>query len=117
MNLPGKNVLYRCISPVWNEFDLWLFPAVIVTAWFYYSSCEHGPSLCIWKAIFHRPCFGCGLTRGVCFLVHGHLREAVRFNPLSVPAILLMAVSFAKALTERCQSAAISRVARVSQLR
>lgn len=109
MNWPGKNVLHRCIPAVLDQFDLWLFPAVIVTAWLYYPFCEHGPSLCIWKALFHRPCFGCGLTRGVCFLVRGHLREAVRFNPLSIPAILLMAMTFAKALSERCQSAALSK--------
>lgn len=83
-----------------SHFDLWFFPCVLLTAWFYYPYCQNGPSLCIWKALFHRPCIGCGLTRGICFLVHGHLREAVRFNPLSLVALFAMAFAFCKAVGE-----------------
>jgi hypothetical protein len=74
--------------------DAWLFPVVFITAWFYYPYCEHGPVLCFSQLIWHRSCPGCGLTRGICFLVHGRLREAIGFNPLAVVALALMAANF-----------------------
>jgi len=76
--------------------DLWFLPVVLITAWFYYPYCEHGPTLCVWKSLFHVHCPGCGLTRGVCFLVHGKWNEAMRFNPLSALAVALMTVNFVK---------------------
>lgn len=89
-------------TSVLSHFDLWFFPCVLLTAWFYYPYCQNGPSLCIWKALFHKPCIGCGLTRGVCFLVHGQLHEAVRFNPLSLVLIFALLLAFCKALGECC---------------
>jgi hypothetical protein len=79
-----------------NHADLWILPAVIVAAWFYFPYCQTGPNLCIWRALLHRDCPGCGLTRGVCFLVHGRIHQAIGFNRLSLVALFLMAVNFAK---------------------
>lgn len=87
-------------ASVLDHFDLWFFPFVLVAAWFYYPYCQDGPTLCIWKALFHRPCIGCGLTRGVCFLVHGHLHDAVKFNPLSLVVTFALAFAFCKAVGE-----------------
>ena len=77
-----------------NHFELWVLPCVVLTAWLYYPYCQHGPNLCLSQMLLHRPCLGCGLTRGVCFLVHGKLREAIHFNPLSVAALVLMTANF-----------------------
>lgn len=79
-----------------NHVDLWLLPMVIVVAWFYFPYCQTGPNLCIWKALLHRNCPGCGLTRGICFLVHGHVREGMAFNRMSPVVLLLMILNFGK---------------------
>ena len=88
----------RAVSAMMGHVDLWLLPAVLVIAWFYFPYCQTGPNLCIWRALFHRNCPGCGLTRGICFLVHGRVREAIAFNPLSIVAISLMSMNFANEL-------------------
>jgi hypothetical protein len=97
----NKKSFLQCINSVLDNIDLWLFPTVLLVAWLYYPFCQEGPNLCIWKALFNRPCFGCGLTRGVCFLVHGRLHDAIRFNPLSVFALLLMGAIFSRAFCDR----------------
>lgn len=77
-----------------SRVDLWILPAVIVAAWFYFPYCEKGPNLCIWRAFLHTSCPGCGLTRAFCFLVHGRVREAVGFNHLLPVALSVMVVNF-----------------------
>lgn len=77
-----------------DYFDLWIFPATLIGAWFYYPHCQSGPTLCIWRLLLKTPCPTCGLTRGVCFLVHGKLLEAIHFNPLSLVVLVLMAYNF-----------------------
>lgn|SRR5690348_10938072 len=79
-----------------SHADLLMLPAVILVAWFYFPYCQTGPNLCIWRALLHRNCPGCGLTRGICFLVHGHVRQAITFNRMSPVALFLMVVNFAK---------------------
>jgi hypothetical protein len=70
-----------------ERIEFWFAVLILSAAWFYYPYCQTGPSLCIWKNLLGVPCPGCGLTRGVCFLVHGQWAEAVRFNPLSLLAV------------------------------
>lgn len=106
--------LAKCANLLLDNYELWLFPAVLFAAWFYYPYCQTGPSLCLWKAIFHRPCIGCGLTRGVCFLVHGRLRDSIRFNPLSAVFVVSTGIAFVKALSDLRGSFA-RRHARVPQ--
>ena len=101
----NKSTLGTCADLALDNFDLWVFPTVLLAAWLYYPYCQEGPNLCVWKALFHKPCIGCGLTRGVCFLVHGHLHDAVRFNALSVVVILSMAATFSKATCDLCRTA------------
>jgi hypothetical protein len=100
MHLCNKSVLGRCIDFALDRFDIWVFPIILLAAWVYYPYCQAGPNLCIWRALFHKPCLGCGLTRGVCFLVHGRLRDAIRLNPLSIVFVLSMSVAFSKAVGE-----------------
>jgi len=66
-----------------DYFEFWFSVAALSVAWLYYPFCESGPTLCIWKRLLGVACPGCGLTRGVCFLVHGRWADAVRFNSLS----------------------------------
>jgi len=75
-------------------------PALFLAAWFYYPYCERGPDLCLWKALLHKSCPGCGLVRGMCSLVHGHIRTAVEFNVLTPVAFMLIAVNSVKTAWE-----------------
>jgi Protein of unknown function (DUF2752) len=92
--LGTRSLPSRLWDVVANHFELWLLPCVVLTAWFYYPYCQHGPTLCLSQLLLHRPCPGCGLTRGVCFLVRGRLLEAVHFNPLSLVVLVLMSANF-----------------------
>jgi hypothetical protein len=94
---PGlaRNVAVRLIA---ERVDLWLLPIVVIAAWCYYPYCEHGPVLCLSRLLLHRRCPGCGPTRGICFLVHGRVRQAVLFNPLSPLVLGLMTLHFASDL-------------------
>jgi len=46
------------------------------------------PIGCPFKAITGYPCPGCGGTRALIALLHGHIWEAIMINPLSVLLIL-----------------------------
>lgn len=39
-----------------------------------------GPTLCLHKHLTGEDCMGCGLTRAMVALLHGHLDEAFAFN-------------------------------------
>jgi len=41
---------------------------------------DHGPNLCLVKAISGKECPGCGLTRAFFHLLHGEWRTALAFN-------------------------------------
>lgn len=81
--------------------ELWFLPAVMVGAWFYYPYCQSGPTLCIWRAVFRKPCLACGLTRSLCFLMHGRVREAISYNPLCLVFMFATAVNFFWATYEK----------------
>ncbi len=77
----------RCFN---GHVEFWFAVLVLSAAWFYYPYCQTGPTLCIWKNLLGIQCPGCGLTRGVCFLVHGKWAEAIRFNPLSLLTVVIL---------------------------
>ena len=79
-----RNSLQTVARQFCDHFEFWFAVALLSAAWFYYPYCETGPTLCIWKKLLGIRCPGCGLTRGVCFLMHGLWAEAIRFNPLSL---------------------------------
>lgn len=89
---------FRRFANPFDYPDLFVLPIVLVAAWFYFPYCQTGPNLCICRILLHRTCPGCGLTRGVCFLVHGHLRQAMTFNKLSVVVLSLMILNFMRSL-------------------
>jgi hypothetical protein len=41
-------------------------------------------STCLWRAVTHVPCPGCGMTHAMLALARGHLRAAWDFNPRCV---------------------------------
>lgn len=100
MLLLRETAIGKWFNEALDRVDLWLFPAVLIIAWIYYPYSERGPDLCIFKILFHHACPGCGLTRSICFLVHGRLREAMEFNPLSILVLLLMIITFLRAILD-----------------
>ena len=88
----------RILAFLEQHLEIWLLPAVLITAWFYYPYCKHGPVLCLARLLLHRSCPGCGLTRAICFIVHGKLKEGFQFNPLSVVFLFLMTINFVKGI-------------------
>lgn len=90
--MPGKffSSLYSAMRHAGEHFEFWFAVLTLAAAWVYYPYCETGPTLCVWKKLFGVACPGCGLTRGICFLVHGRLTEAARFNPLSLLAAAIL---------------------------
>ena len=52
---------------------------------------DTGPVLCPVRRVTGRPCPGCGLSRSLVRLVHGHLRAAAAAHPLGPPLGVLLA--------------------------
>ncbi|MDR3745141.1 MAG: DUF2752 domain-containing protein [Acidobacteriaceae bacterium] len=73
-----------------------------VALWFYPPSRVSIYPTCPIHQYLHLECPGCGSTRAVAALLHGHLREALRLNALFVLllpfALLGAAVSYRRAL-------------------
>lgn len=47
---------------------------------------------CPFYAAFQIPCGGCGMTRALKSLLHGHVVEAIQYNLLVLPFLVLMGV-------------------------
>jgi len=65
------------------------FPAILLAANFYYPYCTRGPIVCLLYRIFGVHCPGCGITRAICHLARGAFREAVHYNILAIPVLVL----------------------------
>ena len=76
---------------------VWL-PAVLAAAWMYEPYSSSGPVLCLWRNLLGQECWGCGLTRAFCSLVHGQFRIAAGFNPLVFPAAITMVSIYSEGL-------------------
>lgn len=50
---------------------------------------QPGPIVCLLRHAVGLPCPLCGMTRGVSLCLHGRFADAVRFNPLSGPVLVL----------------------------
>lgn len=59
---------------------------------------ETKPSLCLFKMIFGRPCFGCGMMKAAVAALHGDLVTAWHFNRLTVIVLPLAAYCWTKEL-------------------
>jgi len=82
--MKNKNKLVSICS----LFKIALFPATLVIAWFYYPHSTTGPTICLWKNLTGKSCFGCGMTRAICAFVHGNIHEALIYNQM-VPIVIL----------------------------
>lgn len=82
-----------------DHFEVCFAAAILAAAWLYYPYCQSGPPLCIWKKLFGIGCPGCGLTRGLCFLMHGRWAEAIKFNPLSLLVFGILAANLMRGCT------------------
>ena len=55
-----------------------------------------------YPCFFHRctgmPCPGCGLTRSVLALLHGHVHESILLHPFGPPALLALVMALATAV-------------------
>jgi hypothetical protein len=59
-----------------------------------------GPMVCLLRRSVGLPCPMCGMTRGVALCVRGRFLEAMWYNPLAVPFVLLAAALCAKWIFE-----------------
>lgn len=44
----------------------------------------HGPTVCLFRNLFGRPCPGCGMTRAFFSLLHGDFAAAWEYNRLAM---------------------------------
>jgi hypothetical protein len=71
----------------------------------------HGPT-CLFKAAFHCPCPGCGITRSLMALWHADPAMSFRYHPLGIPLFIGCAAFFLTA----CLRTRVSLAERVSQV-
>lgn len=67
----------------------------IPTAWF-----ERSPTICVIRRVTGRPCPGCGMTRAVSSMMHGHFREGYRYNKRVVIVLPLLALVWLRELAK-----------------
>jgi hypothetical protein len=71
--------------------------AIVPTRWV-----ESGPNVCLVRRLFGVECMGCGMTRGVSHLLHGHWQTALAYNRGSVAVtVTLLSVAFSALLIPR----------------
>lgn len=66
---------------------------IIPTAWL-----ERSPTVCVIRRVTGRPCPGCGMTRAVSSVMHGHFREGYRYNKRIVIVMPLLALIWLREL-------------------
>jgi hypothetical protein len=72
-----------------------LLPAaltIVPTAWI-----EAGPSICLIRRLLGVRCPGCGMTRALSCMAHGHPRQAARHNALVVVVCPLLCDAWLRA--------------------
>jgi hypothetical protein len=68
-----------------SELTSWLRLALLIAApavlvFIPFSTLATGPDLCLFKILFHRECWGCGMTRAFWYVLHGDVRQALAMN-------------------------------------
>lgn len=66
---------------------------IIPTAWF-----ERSPTVCVIRRVTGRPCPGCGMTRAVSSVMHGHFRQGYHYNKRIVIVMPLLALIWLREL-------------------
>jgi hypothetical protein len=70
------------------------FPGLVAAGWAYAPYVSTGPVFCLWRGLSGTPCWGCGLTRAFCSLVHGDVAAAIDFNVLIFPVVVSLAAFY-----------------------
>jgi hypothetical protein len=60
------------------------------------------PDLCMWRQVAGVECLGCGGTRAVVALLHGHMTEALRTNASAIAIAMWMATTAVHDLARAC---------------
>lgn len=68
---------------------IWGCLALLIVPFFWNSVVPDGAVLCPSRGVLGIPCPGCGLTRAFCALARGAVWQAVGFNALSLPLLVL----------------------------
>lgn len=61
---------------------------------------ESLPSVCLYKALTGKPCWGCGMTRALVAFFHGSLPQAVAYNPRVLLVVPIFFVLWVVALSK-----------------
>ena len=60
-------------------------------------------STCLWRAVTHLPCPGCGMTHALVAMAQGHVRAAWDSNPRSVIVAPILVWTGLREIKERLQ--------------
>lgn len=64
---------------------------------------------CLWTAIFHHHCPGCGITRACISLLQGNIAAAWHTNPLVFPAIVIIIYAIVTDYIKFCRNFATEK--------
>jgi hypothetical protein len=56
------------------------------------------PTICLFRNITGMECYGCGMTRGIHAILHGHFAAAIEFNKAVVVVAPILAVTWMRAM-------------------
>lgn len=72
---------------------------VVPTSWF-----ESRRPICVIRTLFGVPCPGCGMTRALSCVLHGHFKRAFQHNKLVVIVFPLLCHTWLRALAIECKN-------------
>jgi hypothetical protein len=78
-------------------FALWLLVPLLIFQINYYSTNEHF-TICLFKNITGKDCYGCGVLRGISACLHLDFPAAYRLNHLNLLTIPLLTFLYGKEL-------------------
>ncbi len=87
----------RTSVPAWGKVGiLLLLPLALVlipTAWL-----ERGPSICVIRRVTGKPCPGCGMTRALSCVAHGHFKQGYQHNKRVIIVAPLLGYAWLRSL-------------------
>lgn len=98
MRIRGERAERRLGVPALPALCALLWVALVATTVVLARTAHLDVSACLLKRLTGVPCPSCGTTRGVLAMLHGHVAGALAWNPLFVPASLLIVALLAARL-------------------